>query len=636
MKYNWIQFPRVLNTKEKIIFLIFFLLFAGSLIFLISDIYIKNTKEVPASGGTLIEGLIGQPRYINPVYANTDADRDLVQLIFSGLMKYDENMNLTYDLAESYEIEEEGKVYKFYLKKNLVWQDNQPITADDIIFTIKTIQNPDLKSPLQANWVGVEIEKIDDYGIKFTLRKPYAAFLENCTLGIIPKHINPESSVLEPLELEPIGSGPYKITKIKQGKSRIDYIILERNNNYYGSKPYISKIKFIFFDDEEELTKAAKKKNITSFSSSSYVELNNNWQDYKMGLPRYFAVFFNQEKSELLEDKNIRLALNYATNKTEINENTADSPILPNIYGFEDPEQVYEYNPDKAIELLNNAGFKETEFGYREKTINKDPAFTFNTRLKRGSSGIQVTELQKCLSKFDDVYPDGAVSGYYGSKTEEAVSKFQEKYYTDILEPYGYSKGTGSVGPSTQAKLNEVCFESKDGEKLQLKFTLITVDQEQMTKIAEILKEQWKQVGVGLEIQSFTAFQLEQNIIKPREYEMLLFGEVLGAIPDPFPFWHSSQKNDPGLNLALYENNKADEALEENRKSPDYDYRAEKLASFQNILIKDAPCVFLYSPDYIYLVSKNIKGIKLSKITNPAKRFSGIENWYIKTKRTWK
>lgn len=626
-KSQWRQFFRVLNKKEKVFFFVFLFLFLSSLIFLFSNFYLKNTIVVPKKGGTLIEGVVGQPRFINPVYANSDVDRDLTQLIFSGLMKHDENLNIVTDLAESYTIEEEGKVYKFYLKKDLLWQDEEPITADDVIFTVETIQNPDFKSPVQANWVGVEVEKIDDYTIKFTLKKPYAAFLENCTLGILPKHISPESFVFEPYNLEAVGSGPYKIKKIEQEKTRIEYILLERNNNYYGNKPFISEIKFIFFENEEELIKAAKKGKVISFSPSSSSELNGGWQEYKISLPRYFAVFLNQDNSELLEDKDVRLALAYATNKKEINEKIINSPVLPELYGFETPSEVYEFDIDKAKELLENAGFKETESGYREKAIEQEPAYTFKSRLAKGSSGKEVTELQKCLAKFNDVYPDGSVTGYFGSKTEQAVIKFQEKYGLATV---------GEVGPSTRAMLNEVCFEQTDGETIPLKITLTTVDQPEMIKVAEILKEQWKQVGIDIEIQSFSSFQLEQDIIKPREYEALLFGEVLGAIPDPFPFWHSSQKNDPGLNLALYENDKADKLLEENRQSPDFETRAEKLASFQEILISDIPCIFLYSPDYIYLASEDIKGIEINKITEPSKRFSGIENWYIKTKRTWK
>jgi peptide/nickel transport system substrate-binding protein len=150
------------------------------------------------------------------------------------------------------------------------------------------------------------------------------------------------------------------------------------------------------------------------------------------------------------------------------------------------------------------------------------------------------------------------------------------------------------------------------------------------------VQSQWENLGVEIEIETFNISTLEREIIKPRNYETLLFGEVLGAIPDPFPFWSSLQKKDPGLNLSLYENKKCDKLLEEARKSLDENERKEKLEEFQDLLIKDAPAVFLYNPDYLYFVSKEIKGIDAKIIANPSKRFIGIENWYIKTKRAWR
>ena len=638
-RYQWRQFFKVLSKKEKITFFIFFILFLSSLTFLFLNFYFQNTEPVAAKGGTFVEGVIGQPRFINPAYANSDVDRDLVQLIFSGLMRYDENMNIVPDLAERYETEGEGEVYKFYLKENLFWQDNKPITADDVIFTIQTIQNPDFKSPLQANWVGIEAEKINDLTIKFTLRKPYGAFLENSTIGIMPKHIwnniTAENFPFESYHLNPIGSGSYKIKDLKKNNSnQISSLTLIQNPLYFGKKPYISKIKFFFFNNEEDLIKSAQKKEIKALSLMFDGKINNNWENYFFSMPRYFSVFFNQEKSKVLAEKNVRIALNYAVNKKEISEQTIDSPVLPEIYGFSSPSEVYQYDPEKAKTILEEAGFKDNN-GTREKTISKNPAFAFKSKLLSGSQGKEVTELQKCLARFEDIYPNGQISGYFGAQTEEAVIKFQEKYYEDILKPSGLNKGTGTVGASTREKLNEICFEVPD-EAMKLEFTLITVNQPQLIKVAEILKEQWKQIGAAVEIQTYVPFQLEQDFIKSRGYEALLFGEVLGAVPDPFPFWHSTQVKDPGLNLALYNNEKADKLLEENRKSSDPAVRAEKLEAFQEILIEDAPGIFLYSPNYIYSVSKEIKGINAQKITNPSKRFVGIENWYIKTKQSWK
>lgn len=107
-------------------------------------------------------------------------------------------------------------------------------------------------------------------------------------------------------------------------------------------------------------------------------------------------------------------------------------------------------------------------------------------------------------------------------------------------------------------------------------------------------------------------------------------------IIDPLPFWHSSQKQDPGLNLAEFENKDCDKLLEDARQSLDDKERKEDLENFQNILIDEAPAVFLYNPNYLYFVDNKIKGLNAKIITDPSKRFEGIENWYINTKRTLK
>jgi len=237
-----------------------------------------------------------------------------------------------------------------------------------------------------------------------------------------------------------------------------------------------------------------------------------------------------------------------------------------------------------------------------------------------------VQELQKCLQ--------GEVTGSFGEKTKQLVIDFQEKYAEDILKPAGLEKGNGVVGPSTRKKLNEICFGNPE-ETIELRFSLVTVDQEELIKTAQILKEQWQKIGIEAQIQSYPLFELEQDYIKPRAYDALLFGEVLGATPDPFPFWHSSQAADPGLNLSLYQNKNADALLEENRKSSQEQEKRQKLQEFQNIIAQDIPAIFLYSPDYYFYTSPNVKGVTSKKLVDPSKRFIDIEEWYIKTKRVF-
>ncbi|MBZ9572511.1 hypothetical protein KJA15_04220 [Patescibacteria group bacterium] len=652
-KLQWRQFLKVLNKKEKISFFIFLILAFSSFIFLLINFYFKNTEIRPASGGVYIEGVVGFPRFINPIYAPTkDVDRDLVELIFSGLMKYTQDGQIVPDLAQNYpEIKEEGRVFEFHLKKNVSWHDKSPLTVDDIIFTIKTIQDPDYKSPLRAAWLGVEIEKISDFTIRFKLKNPYSAFLENLTLKILPKHIwqdiSPQNFPLAIYNSNPIGSGPYKLKEVKKDElGFIKSLALTSNSNYFGKIPNISEISFQFFEKEEDLIGNIKKGEIKGFSIISlknyHLLKKNQFLDYHLSLPRYFAVFFNPEKSEVLAEKKVRKALNYGTNKTEIVEKIligqgkiVDSPILPEIYGFSPPSKTYQFNIEKAKEILDEAGFLENEKGLREKTIEKEKAFQFKSDLKSGSRGTEVQELQKCLAKDPNVYPEGKITGLFGDLTKKAVIRFQEKYKEEILEPWGFKKGTGLVSKTTRAKLNEVCFEAPE-EVLPLKFSLVTVNQPFLIEIANLLENQWRALGVEIEIKTSDISALKRDIIKPRDYEVLLFGEVLGAFPDPFPFWHSSQKKDPGLNLALYENEIVDKLLEEGRQIQNQKEGAEKYQEFQKILISDAPVVFLCNPDYIYFVSEEIRGINVKIITDPSKRFSGIENWYIRTRRAWK
>ncbi|MBM3251106.1 MAG: hypothetical protein FJZ07_02635, partial [Candidatus Nealsonbacteria bacterium] len=433
---QWRRFFRVLTKRERNAFLAFLGLFIFSFIFLLINFYLKNTEIAPAKGGTYIEGVIGRPRFINPIYANSDTDRDLVHLIFSGLMKYDNDLQIVSDLAESYQINQDETEYKFHLKENLFWQDGEPLTAEDVVFTVKTIQNPDFKSPYRVSWMGVEVEKINDLTIKFNLKKPYASFLENATLKIIPKHIwekiLPENFPLDDRNLKPIGSGSYKLKVMQQGKS-IKSLILIPNPFYNEKKPNISKIKFIFFDNEEELIREASQKKIKGFSLNSSVSVGKSFDTHLLSLPRYFAVFFNQEKSKVLAEKDVRLALNYGTDKNKISEKIIHSPILPEIYGLEAPAEIYKYDLEKAKSLLEKSGFKdENQDGWREKTIKKESAFIFKNDLKQDSRGKEVEELQKCLAKFPEIYPEAEITSYFGQKTKEAVIRFQEKYAKDI------------------------------------------------------------------------------------------------------------------------------------------------------------------------------------------------------------
>lgn len=621
-----------------------------SFIFLSTDFYLTYTKVVAASGGLYKEGLVGQPRFINPVYGQTnDIDRDLIELVFSGLMKYDNNGKLVTDLADSYTISDDGKTYDFKLKNNIFWQDGQPITAEDVSFTIQTIQNPDYKSPLRANWLDVTAEIISEKEIRLRLKSPYSSFLETCTVKIIPKHIwsdiLPENFALSFYNLQPIGSGPYQFENLKQADTGfIKSLTLKANSNYYAKAPYISEITFNFFNKESDLITAAQSGDINGFSSAYLTEGASAIKDftpYSFASPRYFAVFLSSRQTDILSNPNVRQALNYATDKNslvdEINSTflgkydikmakPVGSPLLPDFYGYKQAGTQYEFDIEKAKTFLNKAGFGDNGSGQREKSINKKPAFQFKNNLSVGSTGTDVVELQRCLAKDPNIF-QAESTGYFGKITQQAVIAFQTKYSLNAKTP-------GDVDKATRDKLNELCIpQAQNTESLQL--TITTINQPLLIKVANILKEQWAKAEISVDIKALDIQDLKAAI-KGRNYDGLLYGESLGMLIDPYPFWHSTQKIDPGLNLTDFGDKNADSLLKGGREALDDATKEQSYEGFQDILVKNAPAVFLYNPDYVYLINNKIQGIETKKIADPSQRFTDVGDWYINTKRAWK
>ncbi len=555
---QWRQFkqlPKVLSKREFLIIKISAALILVVAISLFYFDYYQKLTTLPKDGGEFSEALIGSPLYINPILSqsNLDADQDLSALIFSGLLKYDKNLDLTNDLAESYEISEDQKTYTFHLRQDAKWHDGQDLTASDVVFTVLSIQNPDFKSPLFRSFEGVTVEKVDDYTVKFTLSEPYAAFLNVLTVGILPQHlwydIPPLSAKLAVYNQKPIGSGPYKFKSlIKEKSGVIKAYTLEKNKDYYGKIPYIDKIVFKFYPDYDTAINALTNKEVQnlSFLPKEYLEKFKNKRDfnlYDVNLSQYTAIFFNQSNNDLLKNKNLREALSYAIDKNKIIEDVLqnqgqviDGPILPGFLGYNSDIKKYEYNPEKAVELLVNDGW-----------ILTDNIFT-----------------------------------------------------------------------------------KKDQE---LKITLTTVNQTANVKTANLIKDFWTNIGVNVELQIVSKDDIENQIINPRNYQALLYGEIIGYDPDLFPFWHSSQRDYPGVNLANYVNRKVDQLLEEARLTNDTKIRDEKYHEFQDLLIEDLPAIFLYNPTYTYPVTTKIKGFDLQRMAKPFDRFIDIENWYIKTRK---
>lgn len=547
-----------LSGNERKTLVVSILLVIVGVIWGISVFIHQKTELIPKEGGTYHEGAVGQPRYVSPILARTnDIDMNISRLVYSGLMKVDETGNVVGDLADKVEISDDGKVYTAYLRQNIKWHDGEAFNADDVLFTVQMIQNPDAKSPAGPIFQGVTIEKTDDFTVKFSLQEPYAPFLYNLTQAIMPEHvwtgIEPKNISLAEQNLKPIGTGPFMFKKLKKSTiGEIREYELVRYDGYYGQRPYLDGIRFSFYETNEELLRAFQGKKVDGMSFVppalvGDVKRMRSATIYRANLPQYFAIFFNQARQPVLSDRGVRISLDLAIDRTEIikqalhNEGTRiDTPIPPGFLGYQEGFGRIEYNPEKAKQNLDDAGWKVGNDGIREK----------------------------------------------------------------------------------------------DGKKLS--FTLVTTDWQEYVKTAEMLRDYWRAIGVDAKLESETVGTVQSTVIRPREYDALLYGEVLGADPDPYPFWHSTQTRDPGLNLALYKDRESDQLLEQARKTTDFAKREETYKKFQERLIEAVPAIFLYSPTYDYALHNNVHGKMLSAIQLPAQRFNTISTWYMKTRRIWK
>ena len=269
---EWPKIVKILSFKEKLLFYSLLLLFVGSVITSITVFYYSKTKAIPTYGGEYIEGIVGQPLYVNPLLSpSNETDADLVQLVYSSLFKYDGSGNAVSDLAESYDLSEDKTAYTVHLRKNVRWHDGEPFDADDVIFTINLISNPAYKSPLRGSWQGIETSLIDASTIEFRIKTPYVGFINDLTFGILPKHLwestAPENFSLNSLNLKPIGTGPYKYSAIqKDSKDNILSYKLISNPDYFIARPFISKMTFNFYLDEESAVSALNRKEIMGIS----------------------------------------------------------------------------------------------------------------------------------------------------------------------------------------------------------------------------------------------------------------------------------------------------------------------------------------------------------------------------------
>ncbi|HEY4523256.1 MAG TPA: peptide ABC transporter substrate-binding protein [Candidatus Paceibacterota bacterium] len=527
------------SRKEQFIFVGAAIIFTVTMVIYVASFIDKKTVLLPAMGGTYREGMLTQPVYINPVISNgNEADKDIIALTYSTVA----------DLAEKITVADNNQVWTVRIKDNVYWHDGTRLTADDIVFTIQSIQNPEANSPLSAAWQGVTPERVSELELTLTTGAPYAFFDENLkSFYVVPKHIFSQVPVANwrqsDYNLEPIGSGPYKVASFKKEKNGfISEYYLVKNDRYFKEKPFINNITFIFFANPDDELEAFNIARIDALSGINPLLVKNIKRPHKivdLRLPRYYAVFLNQNSNDLLKNRAVRLALDYATDKKD---------IIKNVF-------------------FGSASLIDEPTPYMPQATSSDPTS----------------------------YDPG-----------EAMK---------ILDASKLRKGT-------------------DGFFGEIKLVIPQI--EFLTKTAGILKSNWEAIGIKTTLITLDIPTISNEVIKNRNYDAILFGNAFATNPDMFSFWHSSERFYPGLNLSLYNNKDADKLIESVRKDFDSSSRAKKLADFTALIRADTPAVFLYSPNYLYLMNNNIRGFNEAIINTPSSRFHDVTSWYIKTKRVFR
>ncbi len=554
---------KFMGVFEKTLFFFFGAICILTFGFILQKISDKFSVEVPTYGGSITEGVIGYPRYINPVLSVTDAGKDIGTLVYSGLLKANPDGSLKPDLAKDWSVSSDGLTYTVNIKDDAVFQDGYPVTANDVEYTIKKATDPVIKSPAAPNWDGVLVNVINNKQIQFILRKPYTPFIQNLTLGILPEHlwqnVRAEAFPFSQFNFNPVGSGPYKIEEIKTDKGGLPlYYKLIPFDKYTLGKPLLSAIYIRFYETENDLISAYQKGEINSLGSinpnNAGILANQGARIIQEPLPRIFALFFNQNQNKIFLDINVRKALSTAVNRND---------IIQSVLG-----------------------------GYGTPVEGPLPYF--------------VSPNQTDLS---------------GNETSDQRIQAAKA----ILEKAGWKLSANGIYQLTVKKVTT-----------DLAFSISTSDVPELKAVSQKLQDTWQKMGAKVTVQVFDSTDLEQNVIRPRKYDSLLFGEVVDRGEDLFAFWHSSERNDPGLNVAMYTNIDVDKLLTQARTTTSEEDLTKIYQKLGTEISADYPAVFIYSPDFIYVIPKNLKGIDTQGITSPAERFLSASNWYTDTEKIWK
>jgi peptide/nickel transport system substrate-binding protein len=515
--------------------------------------------SAPSPGGTYAEAVSGPINTLNPLYAGTSAELSASRLIFSSLYNYDTTGHLQNDLAESTQVDDSQTTYTLKLRQDAKWHDDMNVTADDVVFTVNLIKNPETRSPLSVNWRDVTVKAIDSRTVEFKLPVVYAAFPHALTFSILPKHIlgdvAPATIRENTFSQAPIGSGPFSFRVIQvidvTGQEKI--VSLAAFPDYYKGEPRISHFDLHAYATQDQIVQALRTGEVNAASdmlASSTAEIDKhnytiNTQPIDNGV---YAVL--NVTTPILKDKAVRQALQLATDTAVIRKSLTITP--------------------PALDLPFIAG--------------------------------QVTG--------SDVL--------HAPKADSAKA-------SSMLDAAGW-KLDGNV-------------RKKDGQPLQL--TVVTTKNSQYEKALETLAGQWRKLGIVVTAKivdtNDPAANFTQSTLQQRSYDVLLYELSIGADPDVYAYWHSSQIGANGYNFANYASAAADASLSSARARLEPDLRNAKYKAFAKQWLEDVPAIGLYQSISPYVVNKSLHTSEQEQyFVSPQDRYANVLYWSVNSKTVYK
>lgn len=575
--------PRVLSAAERRVSLLALVLFFACGGLALGFFIHQRVERVPAVGGTVSEALIGEPMYVNPVDAPAnDVDRDLVALVYSGLFRMN-GMEPVPDLAESYAWSDDGNTLTVAMRDDARFHDGNEVTADDVQFTIESIQDPQRASPLAPSFRGVKAVATDSRTIQFILEQPDASFLSDLTVGILPSELWQDvpaaNARLADLNVRPIGSGPYRFKSFtRDSKGSIRTYTLERFDAWVGVKPYVKTIVFQFYPDRKQAEDALRADLVQALAFSTLGEGSDGssrWHRVELGLPQETVAFFNL-KQKTLQDERVRKALAGVVDRQEIVEAWRKKAVAIN-----DPFPFMQTSAtvvtlDEGRALLDAAGWVLPQ---------------------NGNIRIAATK--------------GKTTGRTATPPSNAAS--------------ASSNATSSTAPIATASSTE------------LALTMIAPDQPELASAADVLKRRWSLLGVKVTVETLDSEAFLQRATRDRDADVIVTDVLLGPDQDLFPFWWSGQTAARGLNISGLADRDVDVALEATRNASSSFALQGARTKLSSLIRKFTPAIFLVRPTSPYLVSAKIHGVSDNVVVSrPSDRFNDLMHWYVKTWWRWK